>query len=258
MRILTKDKPFNAEPEGELYKPYVGRIREMMPHLVGDGRKMLSTAEIMKRIVNVLGSDKFSDEVKDAWTSTNFATSDGVCYGQGKTVYLFRDARFQLDLNANTKLSHGAAMNPMETFERDEYGALFELRHPETVNDVKDSTQSESWQYLARDNTLLEEFKDAVSRYTQEGNHPDKDEIMKILIGLPNIEVSHLMVGDSKIPATYLCGLVVLNSVKGGAKLSATPSLRCKAFANPIDLERGSQAIIGKYLGLEQKVQRKD
>jgi len=145
------------------YKEFFGRYREQMPQLLRDGRKPMTTADIMRRRLEVAESDA---ELRSAWLDNYFDTSDAVLYHPDGNIKIMRDAQPLLTINAESDIRAGALVIDTDAYRSlsgREFGRNdFLSNTPLTKEQV---LASPVWTALAGDDqSLLNAYTDLVFR----------------------------------------------------------------------------------------------
>ena len=160
----------------EVYKHFEGRIIDMMPPLIEEGRTPLSARGLMRRRLQVLSS---ADAVKASWWNNYVDTGDGIAYHPDGRIKVVPDSRHLRELNTESRLFTGSLVLEDGVFDSLE-GTEF------TPKDVKkyaqnrvltetEVTQNPVWLALARDQVLLQEyagetFRQAKERFNRDNN----------------------------------------------------------------------------------------
>src|SRR3989344_9471687 len=160
----------------KVYKAFEGRIIDMMPELIREGRTPLSARGLMRRRLQVLSS---AEAVKASWWNNYVHTGDGIAYHPDGRIKVVPDSRHLRELNTESRLFTGGLVLEDGVFDSLE-GTEF------TPKDVKkyaqnrvlteaEAIQNPVWLALACDQVLLQEyagetFRQAKERFNRDNN----------------------------------------------------------------------------------------
>jgi len=135
------------------YKEFFGHYHEQMPQLLRDGRKPMTTADIMRRRLEVAESDA---QLRSAWLDNYFDTSDAVLYHPDGNIKIVRDAQPLVTINTQSDIRAGALV-----ITSDAYRSLSgpEFARQDLITDTPlskaEARASPIWQALAGDDHSL-------------------------------------------------------------------------------------------------------
>jgi len=179
----------NEEIENLKYRAFKGKITEQMLELLADGRVPLSSADLMRKRLEVHFSS-YPQVVRDSWLNEDLLTGDGFLLHPDGQVKVICNANLLKDLNPQTPLLERRVHLPYgnsygrQECEGGELGlgedreasiaAYEEIDEPEfTEEQIKKDKIGTIWLTLAdNDNALLEAYMQ-VARENWEGDKTD-------------------------------------------------------------------------------------
>ncbi|MCX6710965.1 MAG: hypothetical protein NTZ02_02640, partial [Candidatus Woesearchaeota archaeon] len=155
------------------YKEFDGNIIDEMPLLIAEGRTPMSTAEVMQRRLDVLGS---TPEVEDAWWMNFFHTGDAVAYHPDGRIKVVLDSQIARELNPKSTLRNGALVlsdGMYEQMQGEEFSraAIEYIKYFDTPSTVEQVLSNPIWRTLARDPKLLQEYATATFKEATKFNN---------------------------------------------------------------------------------------
>ena len=156
------------------YKEFYGKYHEQLPRLRAEGFTPLSIEHLMRRRIEVLTADS---KVRDAWWDDYFDTTDGAAFHPDGRAKIVLDAEpltqispyVERSLKGEYLLLHDT-FNKLEGLEltAEEIEKYHEIRIP-----APQAASNPIWQHLARDQTLLNDYVDAVSKMAESHGEPN-------------------------------------------------------------------------------------
>lgn len=147
--------------EEQKYKEFFGKTTEQMPKLLAEGRKPMTMYDLMKKRVEVIGTD-----IEDDWWNNYFDTCDGVVVNKDGRVKIVREAKFILELTPDTELKYGAVEISDEDFEKLEGLELTPKEVEKYANKwltKEEVMKNKIWLYFVKDDKeLLKKYTDKV------------------------------------------------------------------------------------------------
>lgn len=153
MKIMGLDLNNTIVP----YKEFYGKNVTQMPNLIREGRVPLNVAGLMEQRLR---------SGKNDWKDNYFDTGDAVAYHPDGRVKFVLDSQTLRGINAESKLQNNALVlgdGVYEQLEGLEFARdkLAKITERDLV--AKDIKANPIWQKLARDESLLNEYVDAMS-----------------------------------------------------------------------------------------------
>jgi len=88
------------------YGEFLGLYHKQMPQLIAEGRTPLTVADVMRRRLEVAGSN--DPALRSAWLDNYFETSDAVVYHPTKRIKIVRDAQPLRAIQPQSEIYRGA------------------------------------------------------------------------------------------------------------------------------------------------------
>ena len=136
------------------YNEFFGRYQEQMPQLITAGRSPMTVADLMRRRLEVAGSN--DPTLRSAWLDNYFDTSDAIVYHPSGKVKIVPDAPSLRECCAESELTDGALRIDDAVYRS---LAGLECRRDAIVASMnltkREVWESPVWQTLAGDNEYL-------------------------------------------------------------------------------------------------------